>query len=262
MKNETRNELQHIARVLREWRADEGLDQPTAARRLGISYRSLQDYEAARARPRPTTLRRMANFIGVDWHDLMTGTRRWDAPPRDIARALIERLPAVSYVAEWGPEGRWPYVSPQVEKMFGFTAEEWQEPGFWASRVHPEDRARVFELERMDMPGRADSVEYRLIAKDGRVVWVRDTAFLRVDPDGPRYYEGVLQAIDDPSTGTSDRRGQAPIGRQDQTPELIARLSDRIDQLRDEVRQLRFEVTSLRGGKEPNRAIAPSASVD
>jgi PAS domain S-box-containing protein len=238
-----------MAHVLREWRADEGLDRPTAARRLAISYRSLQNYEAGRAKPRPTTLRHMAKTIGVDCHDLMTGTRRRNASPREVAKALIERLPAISYVAEWGPEGRWPYVSPQVDKMFGFTAEEWREPGFWASRVHPEDRARVFELERMDVPDRADSVEYRLIAKDGRVVWVRDTAFLRVDPDGPRYYEGVLLAIDDPSSGTSDKREQAPTGRQDQTPELIARLCDQIDELRDEVRQLRFEVSSLRESK-------------
>jgi PAS domain S-box-containing protein len=235
-----------MARVLREWRADQELDQPTAARRLGISHRSLQSYEAARTRPRQTTLRRMAQTIGIDWHDLMTGRRHLDASPRELAQALIERLPAVSYVAEWGPEGRWPYISPQVENMLGFTAEEWQEPGFWASRVHPEDRARVFALERMDTPGRVDSVEYRLFAKDGRVVWVRDTAFLRVDPDGPRYYEGVLLAVDDPRSGACDERDQAPAAPHDNTTELITRLSDQIDQLRNEVRQLRLEVSSLR----------------
>jgi diguanylate cyclase (GGDEF)-like protein/PAS domain S-box-containing protein len=117
----------------------------------------------------------------------------------DRYRTLVERLPGVSYVAEPGEQGRWRYVSPQIERVLGYSPEEWlADPDLWARCIHPEDRPRVIEEEGRDTEaGAPDATEYRMLAKDGHVVWVRDEALLRTDPDGTRLYDGMLMDVTD-----------------------------------------------------------------
>src|SRR5271168_4994741 len=63
-------------------------------------------------------------------------------------RTLVERLPAVTYIAELGSHGRWHYVSPQIESMLGFSPAEWlSDSSVWIGRVHPEDRDTVLAVE-------------------------------------------------------------------------------------------------------------------
>lgn len=123
-------------------------------------------------------------------------------------RDLVERAPAVSYLADPGREGAWRYVSPQIEWMTGYRPEEWVgDPTLWAQRVHPDDRDRVVATEARlweDASGRDPdeyptlSMEYRLVGKDGRVVWVRDEAFVVPEEDGtPGTLRGVLVDITD-----------------------------------------------------------------
>ncbi len=110
-------------------------------------------------------------------------------------RNLVEQLPAVSYIAEPGPKGAWAYVSPQLERMLGFSQEEWTaDPTLWARRIHPEDRDRVLEEEERDsILGVPLASEYRMITKDGRVIWVRDEGVLQA---GDRiHYEGMLTNV-------------------------------------------------------------------
>ncbi len=114
-------------------------------------------------------------------------------------RSLVEQLPAVSYIAEPGPEGRWHYVSPQLERMLGFTQEEWtSDPTLWARRIHPEDRDRVLEEEeRESIVGVPLASEYRMITKDGRIIWIRDEGVLHAEPGERAYYEGMLTNVTD-----------------------------------------------------------------
>jgi PAS domain S-box-containing protein len=101
-------------------------------------------------------------------------------------RQLVERVPAAVYVAEPGPSGAWTFVSGQVERMLGYPPEEWTaDPNLWERHIHPDDRDRVFAAEMKvvraaEDPGIADeallATEYRMLARDGRVVWVRDEA--------------------------------------------------------------------------------------
>jgi len=112
-------------------------------------------------------------------------------------RTLVEQLPAVSYIAEPGAKGTWQYVSPQLERMLGFSQEEWTaDPTLWARRIHPEDRDRVLEEEERDsILGVPLASEYRMITKDGRVIWVRDEGVLRAVPGERTHYEGMLTNV-------------------------------------------------------------------
>ncbi|MCC6501403.1 MAG: GAF domain-containing protein [Anaerolineales bacterium] len=94
-------------------------------------------------------------------------------------RELVERLPAVVYTSELSETGVWHFVSPQIEALLGFTPEEWKaDPNLWYRQVHPDDRKTQEALEEQafaDGEGKFDTI-YRMRTRDGREVWVRDTA--------------------------------------------------------------------------------------
>jgi diguanylate cyclase (GGDEF)-like protein/PAS domain S-box-containing protein len=111
-------------------------------------------------------------------------------------RTLVEQIPAVTYIDRVtdGPDEPL-YTSPQIERMLGYTPEEWLEDRLWPECIHPEDRKRIlaaderFERERQERFGE----EYRLLAKDGSVVWVREEAVLVRDEAGaPTFWQGVI----------------------------------------------------------------------
>ncbi|MFN2616894.1 MAG: diguanylate cyclase domain-containing protein, partial [Thermoleophilaceae bacterium] len=126
-------------------------------------------------------------------------------------RTLVERLPVVVYSAQPGAEGRWSYVSPQIEKLVGFTPEEWMaDSDLWISRVHPDDRERVLEAEdRCENHGLQLEVEYRMLARDGRLVWVRDEAKVRSAEGGAFEIEGLLIDISDQRAASEELRFHA-----------------------------------------------------
>ncbi|HTF59509.1 MAG TPA: PAS domain-containing protein, partial [Actinomycetes bacterium] len=84
------------------------------------------------------------------------------------------------------------HESPQYQELFGYKAEEIAQPDFWKTLIHPEDREWVLaENERVDRTGDPWNVEYRALAKDGRVVWLRDHAVLvRGEHGEPDYWQG------------------------------------------------------------------------
>ena len=87
------------------------------------------------------------------------------------------------------------YVSPQIEPVLGYDSSEWiATPHLWLDRLHPEDRDEVLdETVRSAEAGEGFKLEYRMIAKDGRVVWLYDVAnVLTLDEAGhATRYAGV-----------------------------------------------------------------------
>jgi PAS domain S-box-containing protein len=109
-------------------------------------------------------------------------------------RTAFEELPALVYTEVHAIGGSWLYESRQVEDIMGYTPEESGQPGFWKEILHPDDRARVLaEDRRVELTGDPWRMEYRSIAKDGRVVWLRDHAVLvRGQPGEPSFWHGFV----------------------------------------------------------------------
>jgi PAS domain S-box-containing protein len=123
-------------------------------------------------------------------------------------RALVERLPAITYT-EALDDGRTLSISPQVEALLGYTQDEWMEDSLlWVGLMHPEDRDRVIEsCDRVNQTKEPFKSEYRMIARDGRVVWVRDEAVLVLGSLGqPLCWQGVIMDITVQKTADEERR--------------------------------------------------------
>jgi len=107
------------------------------------------------------------------------------APNEALYRSLIERVPGIVYMSQFGPNARWHYVSPQIQEFLGYTAEEWlADSSLWLQHVHPDDRELVLaEEQRLHKTGTAFFAEYRMVARDGRVIWFRDESMI-IRPEG------------------------------------------------------------------------------
>ncbi len=147
-------------------------------------------------------------------------------PIEDVVRryqTLVEQLPLVVYVDALDANSSNIFTSRQIEPILGYTVEEWAaDETLFVRALHPEDRERVLAAHaRTHATHEPLSVEYRLLARDGRVVWVRDEGVVVLDDDGtPLYLQGYLlditrereaqeqlrqMALYDPLTGLANR---------------------------------------------------------
>ncbi|HEV8652399.1 MAG TPA: ATP-binding protein [Actinomycetes bacterium] len=144
-------------------------------------------------------LRRFGDLAGV----AIDNAVRLAAARRELAelgesearyRTALEQLPALVYTEVHAIGGSWLYESPRVEDIVGYTPEESGQPGFWKTILHPDDRERVLaEDRRVELTGDPWRMEYRSIAKDGRVVWLRDHAVLvQGEPGEPSLWHGFV----------------------------------------------------------------------
>ena len=112
-------------------------------------------------------------------------------------RSLVELVPAITYTEDLD-SGRLFAISPQVETILGYTQEEWTgDANLWIDRIHPDDRNRV--VAACELANRAREPygqEYRMIARDGRIVWIHDEAALVRGSNGqPLCWQGVMRDI-------------------------------------------------------------------
>lgn len=115
-----------------------------------------------------------------------------------LYRSLLEQVPAVVYVDSNEIEPESLYVSPQSEAMFGRRPEEFlRDRNLWGSCIHPDDRRRVRREWATSVVREIPfECEYRWIAADGTILWVRDGAVLVHDERGePLFWQGLLHDI-------------------------------------------------------------------
>jgi diguanylate cyclase (GGDEF)-like protein/PAS domain S-box-containing protein len=113
-------------------------------------------------------------------------------------RSMVENGPAIIYIDAVDDTASTIYISPQVERILGYAPLEWRnDPDLWPKILHPDDRTRALaENERHNETGEPFQMEYRMTAKDGRVVWIHDEASIVRDERGiPRYSHGVMVDI-------------------------------------------------------------------
>jgi PAS domain S-box-containing protein len=130
-------------------------------------------------------------------------------------RQLVEQLPLAIYIDRIDEQSSNIYTSPQVESMLGYPVDRWvNEPDLFVNVLHPDDHDRVMaEQAEIDKPLRT---EYRLIASDGRLVWVRDEAVVMQGEDGePDRLQGFLVDITERKAAEEAlRESQAELSRQ------------------------------------------------
>jgi PAS domain S-box-containing protein len=142
-------------------------------------------------------------------------------------RLLVEQLPLITYINVPGESGRWVYLSPQLEEILGFKPGEWTSDfQNYVQAIHPDDRDRV-TAERTASGGKGRiGLEYRLVAKDGRIVWMRDEAVVVRDLSGkPLYVQGYLLDISAERDAEAERRHLEAQLLHSQKMEAIGRLA-------------------------------------
>jgi diguanylate cyclase (GGDEF)-like protein/PAS domain S-box-containing protein len=112
-------------------------------------------------------------------------------------RTLVERMPAVVYIQEIGSPNGAMYMSPQIETLTGYAPEECKDPDVRWAMVHPDDRQWLQSRDgQSGKPGEVVTTEYRVLHRDGRVVWVRNESVLVEDEEsGSRYWQGFMLDI-------------------------------------------------------------------
>ncbi|MCI0636970.1 MAG: ATP-binding protein [Actinobacteria bacterium] len=126
-------------------------------------------------------------------------------------RLLVERGPFVIYVQEIDPDSGasvTTYLSPANEALVGYSKEEVEaDPSLWTRLIHPEDRERVLSRDmETNTSGEDFTLEYRMVHKDGRFVWVQDVATL-VEVAGRRSWQGFMLDI------TGRKEAEAKLAR-------------------------------------------------
>jgi PAS domain S-box-containing protein len=115
-------------------------------------------------------------------------------------RTLVEQIPAVVFMAFLDRGISEAYISPQIESILGFSQEEWlNDPVRWYSQIHPDDKARwSAEAASLFLSGEPLQSTYRVMARDGHVVWFHcEAKMVRHDDGHPWFIHGVAFDISD-----------------------------------------------------------------
>ncbi len=111
---------------------------------------------------------------------------------------LVEHLPIIVYVNPVDRIRGTTYVSPQITSILGYQREEWlADPEFWQKTVHPHDYSSVMDsLAHTQLTEEPFEMEYRMLARDGHVVWFHDHMVLIRDQRGqPLYWQGLKMDV-------------------------------------------------------------------
>jgi two-component system CheB/CheR fusion protein len=140
----------------------------------------------------------LADLAGIFFHG-SEGKRpaaTGDAGPTLEARyrVFLDQIPAVVFMAYLDEGIGEAYVSPQIEAALGFTQKEWlEDPVRWYQQIHPDDKTRwSTEAAGMFLSGRPLRSAYRVMARDGRVVWFHcEARLVRKESGEPWFIHGV-----------------------------------------------------------------------
>jgi PAS domain S-box-containing protein len=149
-------------------------------------------------------------------------------------RSLVEKIPAIVYIVTLDGTNRFLYVSSQI-KSLGFSPEQWlADPEIHLAQIHPDDRAYALE-ERAKSRATGTSLrcEYRLLCRDGTVLWFRDEASVVRDESGRSLFlQGILVDINE-----SKRVEEELRQHRYRLEELVAKRTDELAKVNGELRR-------------------------
>lgn len=152
-------------------------------------------------------------------------------------QSFVEQLPGMPYIANLDTYGSNVYVSPKIEELLGFTAEEWcSNPALRIRQLHAEDRENVLEAIRKAIETKgAFSIDYRICRRDGALRWFHDEARVVMNPEGtPLFLQGAILDI------TERKQTQTELERSHQE---LQQLIHTLDSMRvEEQRRLAHEM--------------------
>jgi PAS domain S-box-containing protein len=141
-------------------------------------------------------LAELARGVSIGPRPSITRGQASEATPDVEARyrALVEQIPAVVFTADLDQCIGQAYISPHIEVTLGFTRDEWlEDPIRWYQQIHPDDKDRwAVEAAEVFLTGKAIRSCYRVIARDGHVVWFQCEAKVMLHDDGrPWFIHGI-----------------------------------------------------------------------
>ena len=125
---------------------------------------------------------------------------------------LLDSIKGVAWECDAYP-GRLTYISPQVERLLGYPIERWYRRGFAWTIVHSEDRERVVESHRAAMANKSNyEIEFRVVASNGRILWLRNTATIIEDSDNLKM-RGLMLDVTERAQAENELRASRELYR-------------------------------------------------
>lgn len=177
---------------------------------------------------------------GGFWQGFMldiTERKRVEEQLRDAElkfRTIVEQNEAIFYTQEIDPDdpttSLTTYVAPGNTDLIGYSIEDIQEdPSLWRGIIHPDDRERVIAAHAQSNTEGRDrfSMEYRIVRKDGRIIWVQDQAALVRINGNPPYWQGFLLDV------TERKMAEQQLARALDTEREAARQLRALDEMKN-----------------------------
>src|SRR5580698_4785718 len=139
----------------------------------------------------------LSELAGIFFQSAAAERAEAEAPSLNVEaryRAIVEQIPAVVFMAYLDEGIGEAYVSPQIEATLGFTQREWlEDPIRWYQQIHPDDKQRwSVEAAEMFFSGNPLRSAYRVMSRDGRVIWFHcEVKMMRRSDGQPWFIHGV-----------------------------------------------------------------------
>lgn len=142
-----------------------------------------------------------------------------------LYRALVETTSAVAWEIDLTTL-KFNYISPKVEDVFGYPKEEWPDFSFWADHIHPEDQEYAISFCQTEAAkGKDYEFEYRFLAADGNIIWVKDIVTVIKSDNVPVALRGILLDITKQKNEERERRRLEAKLQQAQKMEAIGTMA-------------------------------------
>ncbi len=116
-----------------------------------------------------------------------------------IDEIRYQRLLEATKVIPWEADAQtwlFTYVGPHAKTLLGYPPEQWYEKNFWVSHIHPEDRDFAIKFCETSSKTLTDfEFDYRMIAADGRAVWLNDVVNVVTENGVPQVLRGFMKDI-------------------------------------------------------------------